>query len=265
MNTWQVVRQLKFLLEAQKWTGTSNEVFAQGHVKATSGLDEQTFINKLNFPCVLIQPGNARPDPEEQGFVDIDIGFRLAVKHSGDAIGEGSLIGNNRPDQEETSRGRGLLELEEMLFDAVGKLTDLDGIRIIHLLSSATRTLNTNSVYIAQRDYLHTVTTTMDKFYHPPYALTATINGADVDLTWTLPAVRYDTRRVMVRRIAGTAFPTETTGTEVPTTATATSVTDTAPASGDTAYGIFEVYDEFDEGSDQQFSDAGVFKTVTVP
>ena len=115
------------------------------------------------------------------------------------------MLGANRPDVETSSRGRGLLEVEEMLLDVVNDLDTTDGIEIDYHASGAADFTAVDSTYIATRDYNFEAILTADKFYHPPTNLAGSEAAGTVTLTWDLPAVRYDTRRVMIRRVAGSS------------------------------------------------------------
>ena len=136
MNRWQVARQIKYLLANYRWSGATsgtNYVFGQnGSVHVTAGADPQAF-RSLIFPVSLVRVGSAQTDPkhgEAHGLLESDFEITLASCIKGDAIGEHALIGANRYGGANSSTGRGLLELEEVLFDVIGEINNTSGIRI---------------------------------------------------------------------------------------------------------------------------------------
>ncbi len=85
------------------------------------------------------------------------------------------------------------------------------------------------------------------------------VAGGTVNLSWALPATRFDTRRVMLRRESGAVIGdfTPTTGTEVTLSGDlATSEAD-VPGAGTFTYALFFVYDEFGTSTDERFSETG--------
>ncbi len=247
MNSWQVSRQIQYLLLNQDWTGGSNDVFGAGSVIVTAGLPEQ-FSSTLRYPCAIITPGAAQPDPygEEPDIIIQPFTVRLIAIAPGDQSGQKSLIGGNVPDRT-ASEGRGLLECEEELIKAVGMLTNGAGVAIANLAAGAVQpALDANRRYITWRDYTFNAYCTTQRYYHPPTGFTATdATGGDASLSWQLPPDRFDRYEIVVRRASGSQAPgLPTQGTAVTLASVlATSVTD-SPGAGTFSYSIWAGFDE---------------------
>ena len=168
MNAWQVLRQLQYLIRSRDWTGSINNVFASESVKITSGPRSEAF-EKMRLPVCLIRPMGMTVDPEHNDAPDHleqEIAITLAVAHSGDAFGEYSMVGGMRTSNTR-SQGRGLLEVEEELFNAIELLNTDDGIVIQHRASSAVEAQDIRGQFVQFRDYLFRANLTADRFYHP--------------------------------------------------------------------------------------------------
>lgn len=247
MNSWQVVRQMKKLLADAIWPGGDTVL---GSVHVTQAPNEEA-VNNFRFPLCLISVGSASVDPDfgqEEELLRQRFTVRVLAANANDVIGEATLIGANRTGGSTSSKGRGVLEIEEPVFDAVSRLSGLDGIEIRLKAESAVRaTWIQNIGHVAFRDYDFDVLCTANRFYHPPTRLIATdLGGGSVSLTWKLPPNRYDRLRVKLRRAAGATPPaTSTAGTGVTLGGDlATSVTD-SPGAGTFSYSIFGMYDEY--------------------
>lgn len=269
INTWQVLRQIKFLLQQRAWTGSAVRVFGQQSVIVTVAPDEQA-VARLVPPIVMLRPLDASVDPqhgEEPDLIHQTVGVRLVVVVPGDALGENALIGANRVGQTD-SRGRGLLEVEEELFAAIELLNGIDGVKIQNRATGAALATIEEGTgnYICYRDYQFLAVVTADRFYHPASRLAAsTPGGGAVSLTWLLPPARYDRFRVILRRAAGSTPPSSPTGGTgvVLSGDLAISVVDT-PGAGTFSYALFGSYDETNSpASVEQRYSAAVTKTVT--
>ena len=137
MNTWQVCRQLQYLIRARKWTGSASSVFHTDSVKITPA-PRESVVETAIMPACLIRPLGATSDPEaaeEPDLLDQEIAFTLAISHTGDSWGEYPLMGGQRTGQTD-SDGRGLLEVEEELLAAIELLNTDDGVVIEHRMTS---------------------------------------------------------------------------------------------------------------------------------
>ncbi len=268
MNAWQTARQIRYLLQQEQWGGTT-DVFDDDSVRIITAGSESAFEDLIN-PAVLIRIEEAEMDPEfgeQPGLIRQTLSLTLCVSNDGDGYGTSPLIGAGRTGQTD-SRGRGLLELEEPLMNAVERLGDADGNRIVCRAATVAGTVaHADYSHMAFREYRLEAWVTSDRYYHPPTRLTATKNGADVDLTWSLPPDRYDRLRMVLRRASGATAPASASaGTGVTLGSDlATSVTDTNPGSGQWSYALFAAYSEFDASpaAEDRYSAADT-ATVTV-
>ena len=172
MNTWQITRQLQYLIRSRKWTGSSALVFHTDSVKVTAAPQESA-IEQMIMPACIIRPLGGTTDPEASEAADLteqEIGITVAVAHVGDSWGEYPLVGGQRTGQT-SSVGRGLLEIEEELFNAVELLNTDDGVVIQHRASSMAQVQYVGDRHILLRDYLFRVWLTMDRYYHPVICL----------------------------------------------------------------------------------------------
>lgn len=161
MNESTLLSNLKTTLLAQKWTGSSNVVFGTGSVLATPNTDEamQGAIKAaIRTPICLLQLLGAESDPEhdeEPDLLKINFNARLIVNIPGDAVGENAVLGANKTGGSIKSEGRGLVEVEQELYNAIGKLNALESYSIQNRMKGAQAAAQiAPSVYLAWRDYL---------------------------------------------------------------------------------------------------------------
>lgn len=280
MNTWQIVRQIKHLLQSRRWSaGASNDpVF--GSVVISQGPEDRT-MRTLRMPLALVRIGSNTADPEHSEMPDLiqqDIEAVVMCSIPSDTIGEAALIGANRTGGSTSSAGRGLLEIEEELFDAIGDLNDTTGARLRLVSSSAPDPeLFEDTAYAVWRKYRFQGAVTMDRFYHPVTRFSVAAPGAgNATLTFTLPPNRWDKQAIVIRKASGSTAPaTATDGTSVDassitwsatTAMTSVSLTDPAPFSppGTWSFSVFAAYDETGSDTNERFSAAAsATKTLT--
>lgn len=268
MNTFQVVQQIKYLLVNRLWEGTGEKVF--GSVFISVRPNEDVYEHSM-FPVAIIRPMGATIDPEheeEHEYLAQEIDVIVAQAVAGDGYGEAPIIGANRSSTT-SSGGRGLLEIEEEVFDSITLANGIDGIEILLRQKSAIDAAIDDEIgYVVFRGYRFEALTTSNRFYHPPTRLSATAaGGGSVNLAWKLPPARFDRYRVILRRAAGGTPPaTAVSGTGVTLGGDlATSVTD-SPGAGTFSYSIFGAYDELSAppDSDDFFSAAESIAGVIV-
>ena len=165
MNTWQTLRQIQYLLRAQTWTGGATTVFASSSVLITAAPREEV-VEKIRLPMAIIKPGGNTSDADDPDLLEQEVILSLGVGHAGDAYGESPMVGSHRTSQTE-SKGRGLLEIEEEMFNALELLNTDDGVVIQLKASSAPRPEYVSGQYMLFRDYLFGLTVTADRYYHP--------------------------------------------------------------------------------------------------
>jgi len=258
MNVWQATRQVRYLLEQRKWEdGGSNErVFAD--VVITSPEMRIPALVDHRLPLAIITPLGSSADQELPGLLMQTIEIEVAVAVAGDDIAETAVIGGSRAGGNTSSDGRGILEVEEELLAVIRQPSGAVGLRFqaISLLNTEI-VANTDNGYIASRKYQMRVPLTDARFYHPCVNLTATdAGGGSVSLAWKLPATRFDTLGLVLRRASGSTPPAgPTDGTGVTVGANDTSVSDPA-GSGTFSYSLFRSYAEFNGTTVDRYSAA---------
>ena len=270
MNTWQCLRQLRYLLLARTWAGTGSVVFGSGavHVSAMPTEKAKPFIRP---PLCLLWPGSMRVDPEygeEPDLLIQEVNASLMTVAPGDHVGQKPMIGGNVPDRTK-SEGRGILEIEEEFFAAIEKLSTDTGIVIQNRTSGGSDpSYDPDFGYIVSRNYQLELVVTADRFYHPCANLVATGGSGSVSLSWSNPPDRYDRYRVVLRRASGTTAPTSVSGGTGVTLSgnLATSVTDSGLAAGTYSYALFAQFDETNATASQadRTSDSVTRTSVTV-
>ena len=264
MNAWQVCRQLRYLLRAATWPdGVADRVFSD-RVHATALLPDGK-LAQLGFPLALVAPGAAVTDEQDARLELAQLAVTVVARATGDHVGEAALLGSSRGNGQGSSLGRGLLEVEEAALAVVRALNSGGGVNLRVTSRSATRARDVDGVgYVAQRDLALEGVLTVDRTYAGPTRFLATAPGAGLaDLSWTLPADRYDRREVVLRRAAGATAPASpTAGTGVALSGLlATSKTD-APGAGTWSYALFGGYDELGAGASDRYSAAATATVV---
>jgi len=257
LNTYQIMRQLRYLLLSRNWTSSSNKVFGSGSIHITPALPVDAKAT-LRIPCALMFPATSQVDPqhnEEPDLINQEIVVTLIAAVPGDQLGQKTMIGGNIPDRTK-SEGRGILELEEELFGGIEFLNTDTGIVIQHSASrEAKPVLDQDFGYVIYRDHYFRAWATADRFYHPCIKFSATGAAGSVSLSWGLPPDRFDRFRVMLRRATGTTAPSSVdSGSAVALSGNlATSATDTISA-GTYSYALFAQYDETNDAPAQTLS-----------
>ena len=250
MNIYQILRQTKYLIQSQVWSGSSTVVF---HPDSIIIVAQDSEIDALDqrpiIPICLISPLDGQSDPqhgEEPDLIQRQIAIALISENYGDPLGQGALIGANRTGATD-SRGRGVLELEPTLA-AIKKLVVVNGV-LISLKEQgipAAKKDPEDSSYAIQA-FNFEAWCTSQATYQAPRKLATRPRTGQVDLTWQVPPDRFDRYRVVLRRAAGSTPPaTITDGTGVTLSGNlATSVSDTGLAVGTYSYSLFATYDDF--------------------
>lgn len=272
MNTWQVIRQIKYLLLQRQWEGTGSDVFQNNSVVISVAPDDQA-LSVLVTPTAVLRPLGAQSDPmhdEEPDLIMQSIGVRLSVTVPGDPLGQFALIGGGRQGQGD-SRGRGLLEVEEELYGAIESLNTINGVVIYsRAKSEAEAELDDDNRYSCIRTYLFDALTTASRFYHPVMGFSAADAGSgNCNMTWTSPPTRFDSRGIRILRKAGATpvtSPTDGSATVVLSGAAfpgSPGSQSDSPGTGQFSYTIWVTYDEWDSSTTERYS-GYMTSTVTV-
>jgi hypothetical protein len=243
VNKWQLVKQIQFTLRARTWEGTGSVVFAPESVIATAGPVEEALADRC-VPIAVIKPMGGEDDDDEPGIVRQSIVVRIGTSGE-DQLGEASLMGANRSGTS-TSDGRGVLEVEEELLATLKEMSKINGITVVSRGASATvAEIDKNLRHVTWVEHAFDAWITTDRYYPPPRLLEAAVpGGGAVNLTWSLPASRFDRCSLVLRRAAGATAPaTIADGTGVAVGALDTSKND-VPGAGVWSYSLFMGYDE---------------------
>ena len=263
MNAWQAARQLKALLAAATWPDSPTEpVF--GKVLISVAPTERV-TGQLRFPFALIVPTDASADDDQPTLETQNYSVRIVQRVASDAWGEAALIGGPRPGGQGSSRGRGIMELEEEVLRAAGALDAQNGIRLQLVWRSAVGAAEDAELgYVASREYQLSGWVSSLRDYPAPTRLAGTTpGGGSTVLSWTLPPSRYDRKALVLRRAAGATAPASATaGTGVTVGALVSTVTD-SPGAAQFSYALFMGYDETGSGVADRHSAAETL-TITV-
>jgi hypothetical protein len=153
MNSFAVALAVRDLLAAAVWPGLGGEVVF-GKVLVSAGVDVEQTRSQLRFPFVRILPDSLDVDDEAEDLVTQRFVLSVVQSVAGDPWGETVLLGGPGPAGGLTSKGRGLMALEQVVFDAVRLLSAQDGIQVQFTGASAVSAqLDAELGYVAQRDY----------------------------------------------------------------------------------------------------------------
>lgn len=275
MNTWQVLKQMRYLIRKRTWEGTGAVVFNPDSVRCSAKIEESV-LRTLMMPVIMMSPLDENSDPvadEEPDLISTNMGMHIIVAIQQDPTGQAALIGGSRVDGQSSSKGRGLLEIEEEVFAAVKSLNDHNGVRIqSRHKGAATPVLSDVVGYVLTRDYIWVAETTATRYYHTPtnFVCHPERSGTlQFTATWRNPPDRYDLRRVRLIYKAGSTPPTSVTdGTEfVLPTALPTTATITVVGAGTYSASLFACYDETNPTpiADQRFSEPATSAGIVVP
>jgi len=265
MNSWQCLKQIKSLLVAQTWTGSATAVFPSGSVIITQA-PPRTGIHLNRMPYAFIGLGSGSSDPVHDELPDklrTDVIVALSAMIPGDPYGEAALIGRNIQSTTD-SRGRGILELEEELFNAVELLNEIDGVVIqFRAMGSPAPEYDETHGYIVKRAYRFEMDCTASRQYSEASKFAATEAAGTVTLTWTLPPSRYDRLAMILRFASGSTAPADKDGGTGITVDPVLGTTEAhAPGAGTYSYRLITAYDEDEDGTADRWS-TGVTTSIT--
>lgn len=254
MSEWQDLMQIRSRLRAALWPGGGSSVFGD-NVVVSAALSEGA-VHALTAPFVVIQPGGGQHDPDndgqEPGLIRVEPSLLLVVSIPGDAVGENAILGANRL-SELASDGRGLLEVQEIIFQQVRLMNSDDGIRLEFRGSSEANAVQDPDLgYVAFREYIFELWTGFERFYPTVAWFTATDQGSGIArLLWRNPSSRFDLFRIRIRRAAGSIAPaTINDGVEITLPTDLPVSHNDTPGAGTFSYSIFVTYDERTEPPD---------------
>jgi hypothetical protein len=155
MTEYQLLTSLKAKLVARTWGGVGSVVFPTGSVAISMGKDIW-FMSTLRCPIAILKPGGTESDPEfneEPAFLRFTVGLRLITDIPNDWTGEAPLMGANPTQGSTRSEGRGIFEIEQEVFNAIGRLNALESVDLQCTQKSEIEVDQIGSVMVAYRDY----------------------------------------------------------------------------------------------------------------
>lgn len=272
MNTLQIARQIKHLIQAATWgEGLDQRVLASTSIRITDGVDE-ALVNEMAFPfcAIVVPPGDG--DAEEPVIRTTRIQVSLLMLNAGDRWGEAALIGSTRNTDSGSTANKGLAEIMDRLEGALADLDQQDGIQSVAFASGGSGPVGkAQSRIVSQADLFVTAVHEQVRSYPPVQRLRGTAAGGTATLTWIDPPNRFDRKDIYVERVTGsvTSF-TRGSGTVISSSvAIGTQTLANTPAAGTYTYGVWGGFDEQGSGTRDRFSsrgsdDKGRFVTVTV-
>jgi hypothetical protein len=264
VNQWQAARQLKYLLEAMRWPdGDAKRVISKAHVTAGPPDD---MLATLRTPFVLISVQPVEPDEEEPELEAAGFDVILVCQADGGEGNQNALMGANRTGGQGASEGRGLLEIEEQVKLAIGRLGGANGVRaqILSTGGTAAERMESGS-YVVARRYSVRCWCTVRRHYEAPMYVAATGGAGQIAVTWVNPTARYDSLLPIVRYTSGATAPTSATAGTGATglTITSASKTITGLSAGTYSVAVFWSYDETGGGSAERYSSQELGTTAT--
>jgi hypothetical protein len=264
MNGWQIARQIKSLLEQAAWPDSPNEP-AFGSVIVSVAPTAQG-ISRLRLPFAFIAPADSEVDAEEPTMELQRFALRVVHREASDPLGQAALIGGPRgASGQGSTKGRGLLELEEVILSTLGDVDKLGGVDLrLRWRSGVEASEDEELGYVVTREYRLEAWCSTFRSYPSQSRFVAADNGAGVvGLSWSLAPSRFDYFGQILRRASGSTPPaTPTGGTGVAVSSSAPSITDSV-GTGTFSYSLFASYDELGQNTADRFSEP-VTATVVV-
>lgn len=241
MTTRQIAQRLKNVLRSLRWGGTGEPVFPYESVIISVGMEEENF-GRIILPAAIIRPVGGSRDPRHGQEARLwGQGFELVIMLSmaGDPEGEIALMGRGRGSSATSAAGRGLLEIEEEVLDAVALLNELDHMNVQLVASSDPAPAQNDVGPLVWKGYRFDATTSLTRSYPAP-RFVAYAGGV---LSWTAPEVTTDLVKYVVRRVAGTVPVARVTeGTNVALGSPLDTSIANAPGAGTWTYCVFAQY-----------------------
>lgn len=220
----------------------------------------------MRLPCALIRVQDAPCDPEHDEEPDLlgqTFDITTATANPNDPFGRAAIMGACRTPL--ASPGKGILEIEDKLFEAIKSLGASSGVRIMERgKSGAPAEKHSSEAYMAMRAYRFEALVTAFKSYDPVRKLVVSGGSGSAALTWRLPFARFDYFGLTLRYALGSTAPaTPTSGSPVVLNSTDTSKS-VLLAAGTYSFSLFAAYDEYATGAASQWSPAASKTNVVV-
>jgi len=241
VTTLQIVNRLRNVLRTLRWGDTGDVIFPDTSVVVSAAMTDDEF-GRLILPAAVIRPVGGSRDPRHGQEARLWAqGIEVVIMQSlaGDQRGEFALVGRGRGSSATSAVGRGLLEIEEEVLDAVALLNEIDGVNLQLVAASDPAAIYDDVGPLLTKAYRFDAMTTLTKAYLPPRF----VGYSGGTLSWTAPEDTTDLVSYVVRRAAGAvpvARVTDGTGVALGSPLD-TSIAD-APSSGTYTYCVFARY-----------------------
>lgn len=121
MTPKQFFTRFQAWLKSMVWEGTTNKIFGDG-VYVVPELPIEQLV-RYPKPCIFVLDSGAIPHPQHPGILEQRFQVIIFVDNVQDGYGQGVILGACRIAN--TSRGAGILDIEEELLPQLHELTDL--------------------------------------------------------------------------------------------------------------------------------------------
>lgn len=256
MSPGQILRELVATLKALTWSDAPAEKVFGEDVAEVVEVDGDTLLG--SFPQCLVTVGNGTPDPDEPGLREQDFGVHIVADVAGDATGGRLLTGASRGGGVGSSEGKGLLELAAVVEEALRRLTGADGLPVLVEAAGMPQIapLGDEKSIGHLTLLVRAVCTAADEYEAPRHLVVVQGAAGHATVTWKNPSSRFDFRRTIIVRKAGSTAPTSPTdGTEVYAGALLT--LDDACGVGTFTWAAFAAYTWTGVAADEHYSPAG--------
>jgi hypothetical protein len=121
MTPKQLFSRLRAFLKSVQWEGTSNDIFGDSvYVVAKLPIE---LLSQYRHPSAFIIDRGAVPDGEHPGLLTQNFSIVIFVENIQSNYGESAMLGGGRV--ADTSRGSGLLDIEEEIFPQIIETSEL--------------------------------------------------------------------------------------------------------------------------------------------
>lgn len=138
MQPQEFFTQLKQSIQDLEWPSTNNPVF--GETVYVVPVVPMKTINQWPFPSCFITDDGGRIHPQNNELVEQQFSIYIFNENYNDNLGESVMLGANKATGDETSQGKGILELEEVVIDYLIDKTSINSKKINLVSKSKVKT-----------------------------------------------------------------------------------------------------------------------------
>jgi hypothetical protein len=254
MDSWQLLAQLKKIIEDATWSDTAEKFVRAADI---TPLTIDGILQVRFAPSVIIALSDMRnPDPltiNRSAELVQNVEITLCIETQGDQVVTASIMGKDRGGG---PKGKGLLEFQAKLLELTALLTEQNAVNFSFHGAGAGSVVHLEGTNLVSRVYRFDARITQQRTYDSPTRLRASGN---VSLTWSLPADRFDRKKIVLRRSSsgGSAPQAITEGTGITLASDlAVSVTDGPLAAGTYWYSVFCQYDDLLTGVSNNYNNS---------